>query len=52
MNVQNISGTDTVPTGFSVNSEITQQEVNTYEEKKPEAIVVEEPKGQYFDTYA
>lgn len=52
MNIQNISGTDNVPTGFSVNSEIAQEEVRTYEEERVPSEVVDETKGQNFDSYA
>lgn len=52
-NIQSISGADAVPTGFSVESEVASEPVNTYEEERVQATrIPEENKGVYIDTYA
>ncbi len=53
MEIQNISGVDSVPSGFSVKSEIPTEQANDQRETESRAERVPEPeKGQSIDTYA
>ena len=53
MEIQNISGTDSIPSGFSVKSEIPAEQANEQRETDLRAERLPEPeKGQNIDTYA
>jgi hypothetical protein len=53
MEIQNISGTGSVPAGFSVNTDIPTGEANNQREEDRRSERIPEPeKGQRVDSYA
>lgn len=53
MEIQNITGTDSIPQGFSVNSDVQRVQVESEDTTKVEKQELkEENKGNNIDTYA